>query len=158
MESFWTQQAQVLDMVQLGEYKDRFKPGEDNPQALLNTNRKAITLDANKAREFVDGIESHRELYRRLLAFVPHIRYYEVNYEDLKGPEGNHHWRALLAFLNVGSEQMTDKLQRVHPGTCGSKIANCEEVRKALKGTWSEIACDWSRVDAAGQVSECLAG
>jgi hypothetical protein len=156
IESFWTQQAQLMDFAQLGEAKDRFAVNE-KPDELLLSNHKPLYLDPPMARAFVDGVESHRELYRRLLHFQPRVKYIEVLYEDLTGAFAQSHWDALNAFLGAGfRDSERDKLTRVHPGTCGSKIANCREVREALKGTISELACNWYGTDHAKRLGFLL--
>jgi hypothetical protein len=98
------------------------------------------------------SLESHRDMFRNLLRYKEAVAYYEVFYEQLQAKPGavahaNGYWRALLAFLGARNTQSVraDTLQRMHPGTCRTKIKNWQEVRTALRGTVSGAACDWGR-------------
>jgi hypothetical protein len=144
VESFWTLQIQLQDMVQLGEYKDRNNVNEAPIAGKLSSNKNKINLDPSLAADYVTSLESHRELYRRMFRYHPGVRYTEIFYESLSHADASiakMHWNQVQAFVGVSVAPMQDTLQRLHPGTCKTKIANYNEVMLALKGTTAEWAC-----------------
>lgn len=157
VESFWTMQAQVLDAMQLKGDEEKLQvtgeKGLDVKVEDLDSNKESIPLDPSKASEYVRAVEADRADYRQLLVHGPHrVAYQELYYEHItknRGDEvGEAEWAAVLAFLGLEGELGNQVIRlhsdsiRVHPGTCAEKISNWEQVRKALEGTDTLVACD----------------
>merc|ERR1711865_596058 len=104
VESFWTLQAEVLDVLQLkgGEKKLQMNSwASDAKPNQLNSNRHPISLDPAKANEYVRAVEGQRADYRQLLLYGPAVvPYAELHYETLfSGRAGILEWQMALTFL-----------------------------------------------------------
>lgn len=155
VESFWTLQAEVLDNVQLGgEKANRLQIGnaggpaaEERLAKSLSSNRQAISLDPTTAASYVRAVERQRDAYRAGILFGSfHIPYIEVQYEkliDSMFPNvAKAEWKSICGFLDIRVRESRSNTVKVHPGGCKSKIQNWQEVRKALEGTTTAVACD----------------
>ena len=156
--SFWNYQAEVAERIAGNEW--RFT-GDVVPQAL----NKPIALDAELAADWVhqrDGLS--RELFSRLAFSSPSIRYIHLYYEHLhfgnddvdRNAVAERHWNSLFAFLGVNTtlsieeERRAKKQQnglrtitKTHGSIpCQDRIANWDEVKMALKGSLSIVACE----------------
>eukprot|EP00730_Choanoeca_flexa_P014024 TRINITY_DN5976_c0_g1_i2.p1 TRINITY_DN5976_c0_g1~~TRINITY_DN5976_c0_g1_i2.p1 ORF type:complete len:384 (+),score=74.37 TRINITY_DN5976_c0_g1_i2:65-1216(+) len=133
LESFWTSQAQVMDVAQRGgKLQDRIYHNSQRDD--LKSNQMQLTLPVSATLKYVAAIRKRREAYRLLLHWSPHrIAYHEVYYEDLTGPFGQRTYNAAQQFLGMPLTTLSSAgLVRVHPGRCSAKIANWEVLRKAL--------------------------
>jgi hypothetical protein len=150
--SFLNYQAEVPERLYTANL--RFT-GDSVPQALTTP----LTLDPELAADWVrqrDGLS--QELFARL-AFLS-IQYTRVYYEQLHGEDfGDAHWRSLFGFLGVDASVSVADLRakqhsRIRKGglrtmnkthgsiPCNQRIANWEEVRTALNGSLSVVACE----------------
>lgn len=129
LDTYWSMQAKVMDVAQQGELRDRVYDHAGVQE--LHSNRRTLHLPEAAAASFVRAIESRRQAYRLLLHLYPHpLLYTEVFYEDLTGPSGNAHFRALQHLLGMRLTRLSSAgLVRVHPGKCSAKIANWDVLR-----------------------------
>ena len=84
-------------------------------------------------------------LRRRQRCLARRVAYIELHYEILTADQGaaSAEWAALLGFLGADPKaRLGAETVKVHPGTCESKIENWREVRLALEGTDTALACD----------------
>jgi len=142
LESFWTLQAEVRDVVDLG--KDYVDSSPVDLSARLRSNRRAIALDAQRARAYVTNVEASRGAYRDALKYSRPVEYMEVFYEDLIRDPGSLTRRlgAVQAFLGVPLHDLNAyATRRMHPGNCREKIANWGAVARACRGTEAVKAC-----------------
>lgn len=140
VESFWTMQAQLYDTMQLRGYVD--STHSKVLASKLKSNQVGINVDPTQAVRYVKGLEAVKRQFRHLLHFHPRgVHYMELFYEDLLLPSANLYWRMVQAFLGVTPVHLKTGLQRLHPGSCSTKVRNWDEVRQTLKGTDAELAC-----------------
>jgi hypothetical protein len=153
--SFLNYQSEVPERLYSADW--RFT-GNAVPQALPTP----LTLDPHLAADWVnqrDGLS--QELFARL-AFGVRIKYMRVYYEHLGGDFSDGYWKSLFAFLGVDasvsgkelrtkmllSKQQQNKadlrtLNKTHGSLpCYQRIANWDEVRTALNGSLSVLACE----------------
>ncbi len=144
LESYWTLQAEVRDAVDLGRGYVDSSPVDLSAQ--LRSNRRAIALDAARARAYVKNVEARRRRYRDALKYHRPVEYMEVYYEDLVRADPGSLGRRLhsvQAFLGVDARFSLDAnvTWRMHPGACREKIANWDAVARACRGTEAVKAC-----------------
>lgn len=148
--SFLNYQAEVPERINSADLNfirgDRVPPPLDQP----------LKLDPHLAAQWVNQRDMLSRELSHHLAFGVSIKYIHFYYEQLHGEFAEAHWKALFGFLGVEAISIAEERKKressmkgkrttnkTHGATpCSQRIANWDEVRSALNGTLSALACE----------------
>jgi hypothetical protein len=147
--SFLNYQAEVPERINSADLTFR---GNKVPRPL----NQPLKLDPHLAAEWVNQRDMlSREIFYRL-AFSVSAKYTHFYYEQLHGEFAEAHWNSLFGFLGLQPISITEErtkrassiqgkrtANKTHGSIpCSQRIANWEEVKSALNGTLSALACE----------------